>query len=102
MKIEDYVQLANIIKKSVQNLNQKLNHLQSQKLIIVRINHHDKIQGRKSLIDNSSSGPIDKITSLKTPSQNQLTDLLDPVLPLLSTWVLRVPFCQSDFTLPIY
>lgn len=101
MEIENDVQLANIIEISIQNLDNKLNDLKSKKLIVIWINNHDKIQRGKSLINNSLSMPIHKIASLEISSQNQLSNLLNLLLSLFGSWVLRVPLGKSSFSLSI-
>jgi hypothetical protein len=102
VKVKNDVQLANIIKVPIEDLNNKLNDFKSQQLVVIWVNNHDKIQRGKSLINNSLSVPVHEITSLEIPSQNKLSNFLDLFLSLFGSWVLGVPFGKSSFALAIY
>lgn len=91
MKVENDVQLADVIEVSVEDLHDELDDLQSKELIVVWVDNHDEVERCEPSIDNPLSVPVHEIAGLETPTENQLADIPDLLLPLLGVWGLRVP-----------
>lgn len=58
VKVEDEVQLANIAKKLIENLDEKVNGLEVGKLVVIGVDANTEEQTRVPAIDNLCGGQV--------------------------------------------
>ena len=99
VKVEYEVQLADVAKVPVENLDVVVDHVKRVQLVVVRVNSNDEVQARVPLVGDTQVLVLDEVAQPRRPRQDERSKLLHDFRAFLAC-VLAVEFAQAHLALP--
>lgn len=101
MEIEYQIEFTDVVEIFVQDFDKEMNDFEYKQLVVLFVDNGDEVKTCIALVDDFIVIPLKEVAGLGIACQNDVYDLFDVFLALLSGETLRIPLCEANFALAI-